>query len=779
MNFVKYRFILILNMVIIFQLLFTATIFPQDNTYKNPDLPISERVENLIKQMTWEEKLTQTYCIHLYDDMMDENGKLLLEDKFGNILQVGIGQFGKPSWAFDKEAKESAEIANKIQKQVIESNRLGIPAIFHEEGLHGLWARGSTVFPQAIGMSCSWDPQLVNQVFNVIAREIRSRGSHQANTPMLDVCRDPRWGRIEESYGEDPYLISRFAVAIVTGLQGTEDIINKDHIIATVKHFAGYGLTEGGLNKTPASLSERFMREVVLPPFKAAITEAGALSVMPAYNELDGIPCHANKWLLTDLLRNEWNFQGYVVSDYGGVVQLSGFHPLALNKTEAGKIAMFAGVDMELDNPDCFSTRLESIKGDKKLQKTLDKSVRRILAVKFKLGLFDDPFVDPEVADVSNRSEENIKLSLKAAEESIVLLKNRNNILPLAKSKYKKIAVIGPHANTMHYGGYAHYDIKSGITFYEGIKKRVGDDIEVLTAEGCRIHEGDGYWLTSSYDEFEFSDSAENIRRIEEAVALAKQCDLVILAVGGTAVTCGEFIGYRHNLDLFGQQNELVDAIINTKVPTVVCLVNGRPLTINTIDQHADAVLETWYLGEQAGIALAKTLFGEVNPSGKLTLTFPRSVGHLPMYYSKKSTAIHDYFAEETTPLYPFGYGLSYTKFEYSKLSLNKSEIEEDEHVYISFDLKNTGKFEGEEIVQLYIRDLISSVTRPIKELKGFQKVNLKSGESKTVKFQLSTENLKFYNQKMKYVVESGEFEIMIGSSSADIKLKRLITVTN
>ena len=349
----------------------------------------------------------------------------------------------------------------------------------------------------------------------------------------------------------------------------------------------------------------------------------------------------------------------------------------------------------------------------------------------------------------------------------------------ISNIKGKKIAVIGPHANTMHYGWYAHYDIKSGITFYEGIKKRIGDDIEVLTAEGCRIHEGDGYWLTSSYDEFEFSDSTENIRRIEEAVALAKQCDLVILAVGGTAVTCGEFIGYRHNLDLFGQQNELVDAIINTKVSTVVCLVNGRPLTINNIEQYADAVLETWYLGEQAGIALAKTLFGEVNPSGKLTLSFPRSVGHLPVYYSKKSTAIHDYFTEETTPLYPFGYGLSYTSFEYSNLSINKSEIKEDEHVFINIDLKNTGKFEGEEIVQLYIRDLISSVTRPIKELKGFQKVNLKSGESKTVKFQLSTENLKFYNQKMKYVVESGEFEIMIGSSSADIILKKLITVTN
>jgi len=761
-------------------LIFSAVnVYPQDYTYKNPDLSIKDRVENLLNQMTLDEKLSQTFCFHLYDDMMDGKGNILLEDEITDVLPLGVGQLGKPNWAFDKDAKESAEITNRIQRKVIESNSLGIPAIFHEEGLHGLWARGSTVFPQAIGMSCSWDPQLVNQVFKVIAGEIRSRGSHQANTPMLDVCRDPRWGRIEESYGEDPYLTSRFGVAIVMGLQGTEETINKDHIVATVKHFAGYGLTEGGLNKTPLFLSERTMREVVLPPFKAAITEAGALSVMPAYNEIDGIPSHANKWLLKDVLRDEWNFQGYVVSDYGGVMQLNGFHPLASNNTDAGKIAMLAGVDMELDNPYCFSTLFESIKESEELQSALDRAVRGILTVKFKLGLFDDPFVDPEFADEFNRSEENIQLSLKVAEESIVLLKNEDNILPLDKSKYKKIAVIGPHANNMHYGGYAHYDTKNGVTFFEGIKQFVGDDSEILYAEGCRIHEGEGYWLTSDYDEFEFSDSTENLKRINDAIELAQQCDLIILAVGGTAVTCGEFIGYRHSLDLFGQQNNLVESIINTNIPTIVCLVNGRPLTINTIDQHAYAILETWYLGEQAGIALAKTLFGEVNPSGKLTLTFPRSVGHLPVYYSKKSTGIHDYFGEETTPLYPFGYGLSYTEFEYSNLSINKYEIKVDEYVIVSFDLKNTGKFEGEEIVQLYIRDIISSVTRPIKELKGFKKVNLMPGELKNVKLRLSADALKFYNQNMEYVVEPGGFEIMIGASSNDIKLKKTITAIN
>jgi beta-glucosidase len=577
---------------------------------------------------------------------------------------------------------------------------------------------------------------------------------------MLDVCRDPRWGRIEESYGEDPYLTSRFGVAIVKGLQGTDGIIGKDHIVATVKHFAGYGLTEGGLNKTPAPLSERTMREVVLPPFKAAITEAGALSVMPSYNEIDGIPAHANKWLLMDVLRTEWGFKGYVVSDYGGVVQLSDFHHLALNDTEAGKIAMLAGVDMELDNPYCYSTLLESMQGSQELRGALERAVRGILTVKFKLGLFEDPYVEPEVADQVNRTGENLRLSLKVAEESVVLLKNSNGILPLDKSKYKRIAVIGPHANTMHYGGYAHHDTRNGITFYEGIKRMVGDRIDVLHAEGCRIHEGDGYWLTSDYDEFEFSDPEENRGRIKEAVKLARKSDLIILAVGGTAVTCGEFIGYRHSLDLFGDQNELVDALIKTNVPIVACLVNGRPLTINVIDQHADAVLETWYLGEQAGVA------GEVNPSGKLTISFPKSVGHLPVYYSKKSTGIHDYFAENTTPLYPFGYGLSYTTFEYAQLSISHDDLMIGESTAINF------------IVQLYIRDPVCSVTRPVKELRGFEKVQLSPGEIKEVSFQLSTDDLRFYDQHMEYVVEPGKFEIMIGSSSEDIKLRGAIHVS-
>lgn len=750
--------------------LLTFSLHAQNFEFRNSNLPIEERVEILFKQMTWQEKLCQTFSFHLSQEMLDKDGNIRFSDEIKTVLPYGIGQLGKPSWVFDKGPKESAELTNKIQQIVIQSNRFGIPVIFHEEALHGLWARGSTVFPQAIAMSCSWDPSLIYQVFKRIAQEVRSRGSHQVNTPMLDVCRDPRWGRIEESYGEDPYLTSRFAVAIVKGLQGSSAFIDKDHVIATVKHFAAYGLTEGGLNKSPAFFGERFLREVVLQPFKAAITEAGALSLMPSYNEIDGIPSHANPWLLKRVLKDEWHFKGFVVSDYGGVVQLNNFHHIASDNKEAGKIALLAGVDMELDNPYCFYDLLKSIEADTTLQHALDQSVKRILEIKFRLGLFDDPFVNPDRAEKINHSKENVELARKVAESSIVLLKNKNHLLPLKKAKFKHIAVIGPHANVVQYGGYSTRHTENGITILDGIKNYLGTEVKVSFAEGCRIHEGSGHWL-DGVDNFTLSDSAKNRQKIEQAVEVARKSDLIILAVGSTPVTCGEFIGYRHNLDLFGQQNELVKAILNLKIPTVVCLVNGRPLTINEIAQRADAILETWYSGEQAGLAIAKVLFGEINPSGKLTLTFPQSVGQIPLYYSKKPSAFHDYLAFKNEALYPFGYGLSYTKFQYSNLKINKKKFNVHDEIKISFIVKNVGKYPGDEVTQLYIHDLVSSITRPVKELKRFKKIHLQVGETKRVTFLLSSKDFKFYNNKMEYIAEPGEFEIMIGASSADIRL--------
>ena len=768
-------------------ILLAITGYSQDKPYLNPGLDTEQRVNDLMQRMTWQEKLAQTYCIHLYRDMLDTNNRLKPDGTLQEAIPLGMGQLGKPNWALDKGPEESARIINKIQKQVVESNRLGIPAIFHEEGLHGLWARGSTVFPQAIGMSCSWEPELSKQIFRAIAREVRSRGSHQVNTPMLDVCRDPRWGRIEESYGEDPFLISQFAEAIVRGLQGPDTHIDESHVVATIKHFAGYGLTQGGLNKTPVFLGRRRLREVVLPPFKAAV-EAGALSVMPAYNEIDGIPCHANEWLLKDLLRDEWGFEGYVVSDYGAVQQLNAFHRVTLGDQEAGKLAMKSGVDLEMDNPYCFSQLKEAVKEDTALQNALNRAVRSILRVKFKLGLFEDPYVDPARAKTVNRSDEHIDLSLKAAEESIVMLKNRGDILPLDQTELDQIAVIGPHADNVHYGGYSTKHTRRGVTFYQGIKNYVGSSVDVQHAEGCKIHKGSGHWL-DGVDHFAPADSAKNRERIRKAVQIAENSDVVILAVGGTAVTCGEFIGHRSSLDLFGMQNELVNAITNTDVPVVACLVNGRPLAVDDLDRHAEAILETWYLGEQAGNALARTVFGEVNPSGKLTLSFPKSAGHVPVYYSKKPSGRHTYLAEDSSVLYPFGYGLSYTHFDYSPLTLDRDtgdcshlalagdSVQPGEAFRVSFSLTNTGQYKGEEIIQLYISDKTSSVTRPVKELKGFKKVSLQPGESRNVEFTLSAGDLKFLNRQLQQVVEPGQFHIMIGSSSQDIRLRDVVTV--
>ena len=757
-------------------LLVPIWLLSQNEPYLDSSLPIPERVADLMSRMTLQDKLQQTWCIHLYeeDNMWSPNTGLDLGDDWGeDVLKHGIGQLGKPSWAFDKGPRESAEIANAIQKDVIKSNRHGIPAIFHEEGLHGIWARGSTVFPQAIGMSCAWDPALTEEVYATVAKQIRTRGSHQANTPMLDVCRDPRWGRIEESQGEDPWLTSQMAVAMNRGLQGTGPVIDKDHIVATVKHFAGYGLSESGYNKGVMHYGERTLREVVLPPFRAAIKDAGALCLMPAYHSVDGIPMHANDWLLKDVVKQEWDFQGYIVADYNGVRELKWAHHIADNLEDAGRIGMLSGIDMELDNPYCFSLLAERMDEDEELRAALDESVRRILSVKFKLGLFEDPYVDPAEAESFNRRPENLALSQKMAEESIVLLKNEDSILPLDRDSYKRIAVIGAHADAMHYGGYAHHDTRNGVTFYQGLKDYLGDDVEVVTAEGCRIHEGDGYWLTGDYEEFDFTKPSVNQRLIRKAVKLANTCDMIILAVGGTAVSCGEFLGDRQDLNLFGQQDELVDAILALGKPVIACIVAGRPLTINTLNDKADAVLYTWYLGERAGPALARTLFGENNPSGKLTLTFPRSVGQIPYYYAKRPV-VDRYFLMEDEPLYAFGYGLGYSQFEYSELSIGKPTITADEVLQISFKLKNTGKYSGEEVVQLYIRDEICSVTRPVKELKGFSKVALEPGAATTVTLDLRVDDLGFWNRDMAYVHEPGTFEIMIGASSNDIRLRTI-----
>ncbi|MBS2211385.1 glycoside hydrolase family 3 C-terminal domain-containing protein [Carboxylicivirga mesophila] len=736
--------------------------------YKDASVPVEERISDLLSRMTIEEKLLQISASVLSKNDMDSLGQFNPQVSHQSLIEKGLGQLGKPCVAFDLDAKQTAEISNEIQKYIIEKGRLGIPTIFHEEALHGLWARNSTVYPQALGLSCSWEPELVKEIFEQVAIETRSRGSHQVNTPMLDVCRDPRWGRIEESYGEDPYLISCFAKAIVEGLQGTKEHVAKngidsEHVIATIKHFAGYGVSERATNKGTVNYGERAMREVVLPPFKVAVEDAGALSVMPGYHAVDGVPSHANHWLLTEILRDEWNFKGYVVSDYGGIDGIKNDHRLASSTADAAAKALMAGVDLELASPNCFRNLKSLCETNSTLALALDTAVARVLRMKFKLGLFERPYVDPKHADKVCHTKRQQDLALEAAEKSVVLLKNEREMLPLNKNKIKTLAVIGPNARVCRFGGYSHRDEARGISIYDGLMDKLGDEMEIHYAEGCKIHQNHGYWLDFKVDSV---DQTEDLERINEAVEVAQQADMVILALGGTAMTCGEFLGYRSSLDLFGNQNQLFEAIKATGKPVVVCLINGRPLTINAIDESADAILECWYLGEKTGEAVANILTGEVVPSGKLTLTFPRSVGHLPQYYNALFKPKHGYLAVDNSPLYPFGYGLSYTSFDYSNLTLSKRVISADERIEVRVQVKNTGKYAADEIVQLYIQDEISSVARPLKELKKFKKISLQPGESKSVSFHLTVEDLMFHNISNEYVWEPGSFKVMVGTHS-------------
>jgi beta-glucosidase len=744
--------------------------------YKNPQLPVEQRVVDLLSRMTLEEKVAQTYALWQQKKLiMDEKGNFSPE-KAKDVLKYGIGQITRASE--NKEPRETAIFNNAIQRFLIENTRLGIPAIVHEESLHGFVAPGATSFPQAIALASTWDVDLVQEVFSVAAAEIRASGGHQALTPVLDVARDPRWGRTEETYGEDPYLAARIGVACVRGFQGKGPNIDKQHIISTVKHFAVHGQPEAGTNAAPGNYSERIVREVFLPSFQAALTEAGAMSVMPSYNEIDGIPSHGNVWLLDQVLRREWGFQGFVVSDYEGISQLQTLHHVVASSAEAAKKALEAGVDIELPDIDCYATLAQQIKEGKISEATLDKAVARILRAKFLLGLFEDPYVDPEAAKKINNSPEHRALALKAAREAITLLKNQNGLLPLDRGKLKSVAVIGPNAAVCRLGGYSD-DPGKTVSILEGIKAKVGSSIKVLYAEGCKISENDRGWQSWSIDKVEPPNPAEDDKRIAEAVRVARQSDVTILVVGGNEQTSREawsteHLGDRDSLDLIGKQNDLVKAVVETGKPTVVFLINGRPLSINYIAEKVPAILEGWYLGEETGTAVADVLLGDYNPAGRLPITFPRSAGQLPVFYNYKPSAKRGYLLSNKDPLFPFGHGLSYTTFKYDHLRLSPDQVGPNGKTTVSVEVTNAGKLAGDEVVQLYIRDEVSSVTRPVKELKGFRRITLEPGQTKTVEFSLTPKELSFLNADMKRVVEPGIFEVMVGPSSVNLQTVRL-----
>ncbi|ACI20082.1 glycoside hydrolase family 3 N-terminal domain-containing protein [Dictyoglomus thermophilum] len=750
---------------------------------------IEEKIESLLSSMSLDEKVAQLKARSI--SISKVIGKLLLEDFFSELrpelkekimgfifnfysnreLAEGMTKtlwkkmwkevvlegvekkypIGELSCALrSMSPRESAQFANEIQKYVLENSRVKIPILIHDEALHGCMAKGSTIFPQAIGMASTWNPELIYQVATAIGKETRSRGIHQVLSPTINIARDPRCGRTEETYGEDPYLASRMAVAYIKGVQ-------EQGVIATPKHFVANFVGDGGRDSYPIHFSERLLREIYFPAFRASIEEAGALSLMAAYNSLDGIPCSSNKWLLTRILRKEWGFKGYVVSDYFSVLHLMTKHKVAESKAEAAKLSLEAGLDMELPDSDCFEEIPGLIRESKLSQDTLDEAVRRVLRVKFWIGLFDNPFVDPDYAERINDCSEHRELALRVARESIVLLKNEG-ILPLNKD-IRSIAVIGPNAAVPRLGGYSGYGVKV-VTPLEGIKNKLGDKVKVYFAEGCGLNDTS----KSGFD---------------EAIKIAQKSDVAILFMGNSVPETEGEQRDRHNLNLPGVQEDLIKEICNTNTPVIVVLINGSAITMMNWIDKVQAVIEAWYPGEEGGNAIADVLFGDYNPGGKLPISFPKYSSQLPLYYNHKpSGRVDDYVdLRGNQYLFPFGYGLSYTDFKYSNLRITPEEIPRDGEVVITFDIENIGKYKGDEVVQLYLHDEFASVARPIKELKRFERVTLDVGERKTVSFKLNRRDLEFLSMDMELVVEPGRFEVLIGSSSEDIRLKGFFIV--
>ena len=754
--------------------------------YQNSRLSIDERVKNLLARMTLEEKAAQMQCLWMEkpnDNSLVSKEKMPLGGEFSPVLAKqkmlhGIGQMARQREY--RDARRSAEYANLVQKWLIENTRLQIPAVFHDEILHGTMGEGATVFPVPLALASSWDVDLISRVFTVAARQTRIRGTHHVLGPNMDLAREPRWGRTEETFGEDPYLTERMVVSLVKAVQGNATYqnpqIDDSHVIATGKHFAGHGQPENGTNIAPVNLSERLLRETHFAPFEAAVKEANLFSIMPAYHEIDGVPVHANRWMLDTLLRKEWGFRGTVVSDYYAMTELEKRHRVAADLPDAARQALEAGLDIELPDPNVNKTLVAQVKAGKIPESLIDQAVARILYQKFQLGLFENPYVDPEKAARLTDTAEDRELAREAARRSIVLLKNANKILPLDRAKLKSVAVIGPNAARAHLGGYTDPTPPRTVSILEGVKNKLGDLVKVNYAEGVKITKEGGNWFG---DAATLNDQASDQKLIDEAVSVAKNSDAVILVVGGNEDTNKEawaenHLGDRNSLELVGRQNELVEAVRDTGKPIVVFLINSGPLTINHITENVPAILEGFYLGEETGTAAADVLFGDYNPGGKLPVSFPRTVGQLPIYYNYKPTARRGYLLSTVEPLFPFGFGLSYTTFRYSNLKIAKSKIRADEETVVTVDITNTGKVRGDEIAQMYIRDDTSSVTRPIKELKDFARVSLEPNETKQAAFKVTPAKLAFFNREMRRVVEPGTFQIMVGGDSVKLISQKL-----
>jgi beta-glucosidase len=752
---------------------------PQNNesTYKNPNASIEDRVNDLLSKMTLQEKAQQLNSASIRKTAATEEGVEPIESSIEEQIKNGIGFIEN---TFDQRTPDkSVEMVNSLQQFLKDKTRLGIPAIIGTECLHGHAGRNSTFFPTPLAMASSWNTKLVNEVFDVIGREARARGGQEAHTPVLDIGRDPRWGRIEETYGEDTYLTTQMGLSIISGLQGgTTGNPGLTHIIASPKHFAGYGQVEGGRNFAATPIDSRVLFDEILPPFKAVVEQTNALGMMASHCEVEGVPAHGNKWLLNDLLRDMWGFKGIVVSDYNDIKRLEEFHHIAATPQDAAMIALIAGMDIDLPSSSAYKYLKDVVEKNPALVKQLDASVRRILRLKFMLGLFENPFTETKGVTEFIGNKQHVALAEKIATESIVLLKNNNNLLPLNLKEIKNIAVIGPNAKSDEMGTYTLKN-DNVVNILNGITKYVGNSANVTYAEGCKIAK---FETKNGLDALVEYTEAEESESIEKAIDLVKKSDVAIVVVGGNLKTSREafyqpgIAGDRSTIDLLSNQNKLVMDAIATGKPVIVVLMGGRPYAIPEIAEKATAILNTFYLGQTNGDALAKVIFGAVNPSGKLTISFLHSAGQIPFYYSMKANSFYKgYWETPPTPVYAFGHGLSYTKFDYSDLNIEKKVFGINEAVKFSLKVKNTGKVDGYEVAQIYFRDKVASITRPAKLLVRFEKVWLKAGEEKTLTFSLDpVKDLSFTGVEMKKVVEPGEFNLMVGSASDNIRLEKV-----
>lgn len=760
--------------------------------YKDPAQPTDRRVEDLLSRMTLDEKVAQLLTIWEQKSKVQTPDGRFDPQKASQAFPNGIGGFARPSdkrgvaasngaagasQGENRDARDTAEYVNAAQHWAVEHTRLGIPILMHEESLHGYVARGATSFPQAIGLASTWDPQLVQRVFGVAAREMRARGAFLALAPVVDIARDPRWGRIEETYGEDPYLVSEIGLAAIRGFQGPTVPLPADKVMVTLKHFTGHGEPESGTNVGPANVGERLLRTDFFPPFESAVKSLPIRSVMASYNEIDGIPSHANSWLLNDVLRGEWHYRGAVVSDYYAIRELVSRHRMFADVKDAAERAIKSGVDVETPDPEGFVYLPQLVREGRVPQSLVDNAVRRILRLKFDAGLFEDPYPDPATAEAKTATPDAIALAREAADKAIVLLKNDKQILPLDPAHIRRLAVIGTHAKDTPTGGYSDVP-KHVVSVLEGMQEAGKGRFAVDFSEGVRITQA-RCW---SCDEVKLAPAAENRKLIAQAVQTARKSDVIVLVLGDNEQTSREawadnHLGDRSSLDLIGQQEDLARAIFALGKPTVVILLNGRPLSVNTLAAKVPALIEGWYLGQETGHAIADVVFGKVNPGGKLPVTIARNVGQLPLYYRQKPTAHRGYLFDTTAPLYPFGYGLSYTTFDISAPRVLAPSIRAGQPARVEVDVANTGKRAGDEVVQLYIRDDQASVTRPLIELKRFQRVTLQPGERRTVAFQLNADDLALWDAQMKHVVEPGTFTISAGPNSVELKSAKL-TVT-